>query len=381
MTSKTFTDISEAELDALIERVETAIAQDLSLSVSDMQLLLNALMTLAHLQERMTDKDITLHKLRKLAGIINASEKLKNITPASSNGQSNKKRKRKRPPKKSDTTKTEPIVAQHCQHKLEGYEKGQRCPECERGTLYKYEPATRFRIHGQSPLVCTQHILERLRCNTCGAYFTASMPKEVLEDGEAQQTYGYSARSMMAIYKYYAGNPFYRQQTLQQLFGMPVSASTVYDQCELLANAVQPVWQYLLRLSANARHYHQDDTTNRILNQKTVSKADRKTGKPKIRSGIYTSGVIATLADTHQVVLFKTNIGHAGEWIDEILRQCQGDTAPPIIMSDALNRNRPTQIESYHLTYCNAHARREFVDLLPLFPDKLNPVLERYGGI
>ncbi|NJN46517.1 MAG: IS66 family transposase, partial [Candidatus Competibacteraceae bacterium] len=78
-----------------------------------------------------------------------------------------------------------------------------------------------LRISGQTPLKSTQHLLERLRCNTCGSYFTAALPEAIQQDGPAEQTYGYSARALMAIQKYFAGAPFYRQQTLQQLFGMP----------------------------------------------------------------------------------------------------------------------------------------------------------------
>jgi hypothetical protein len=87
-------------------------------------------------------------------------------------------------------------------------------------------------------LKSTQHLLERLRCNTCGSYFTAALPDTSQQDGPAEQIYGYSARALMAIQKYFAGAPFYRQQTLQQLFGLPISASTVFDQCEQLANAI-----------------------------------------------------------------------------------------------------------------------------------------------
>ena len=75
---------------------------------------------------------------------------------------------------------------------MEGLEKGQRCPDCERGRLYKYDPALVLRISGQTPLTSVQHSLERLRCNTCGAYFTAELPEEVKRDGEAGQTYDYS---------------------------------------------------------------------------------------------------------------------------------------------------------------------------------------------
>jgi hypothetical protein len=382
MSSKPFNDVDEAKLDALIERVNNAIEHNLSLSLEDMQLLLNAIMTLANLQERMADSDITLRKLRKLAGIVKASEKLKDISPKKPSS-SGKKRNRKRSKKNNKATSTgeKPVEHQRCHHKIDAYDKGQICPECAIGKLYKYEPASRFRISGQSPLLCTLHILDRLRCNACGAYFTAPMTEDVLKDGPLEQTYGYSARAIMAIHRYYAGNPFYRQQTLQDLFSMPVSASTVFDQCEHLANHIQPIVQYLLTLSSNATHYHLDDTTNHILNQSSLQKPDRRTGKLRKRTGIYTSGVIATLDDSHEVVLFKTNIGHAGEWIDEILLQRLSGTPPPILMSDALGCNLPTKIDQFHQTLCNAHARREFVDVMPHFPEKVTWVIEHYGGI
>ena len=315
--------------------------------------------------------------MRKLAGIVSSSEKYKDIVPGTETDRTPRKRK---PSKKKPTAKTEPVVHQRCQHNLDGLEEGQLCPECKRGKLYQYDPASVLRISGQTPLICTQHLLERLRCNTCGAYFTAAVPEEVTQDGPIEQHYGYSARALMAINKYFGGAPFYRQQTLQQLFGLPVSASTVFDQCEHLANDVQPVMQCLIAQAADAVHYHLDDTTNRILNQTPVMKPDRKTGKAKLRSGIYTSGVIATLEGEHQCVLFQTTIGHAGEWIDELLSTRDANAPPPIIMCDALSRNFPT-LSAYHSSLCNAHARREFADVIAHFPDKVPWVLERYAII
>ncbi len=361
MTETAWHEMTEAELDALIERVRAAVAHGLSLSVEDMQLLLKALLSLAHLQERLAESDITLHKLRKLAGLVSASEKLKDVLPGSAGKGGSKPR---RPSKKPSKPAAEPVIHERCPHQLEGLAKGQRCPECERGTLYKYSPALVLRISGQTPLKSTQHLLQRLRCNTCGAYFTAELPEAVRRDGPADQPYGYSARALMAIQKYFAGSPFYRQQTLQQLFGLPVSASTVFDQCEELANAIRPLFIYLMAVAGKqALRYFLDDTTNRILTQGAVSKPDRRTGKPKQRTGIYTSGVIAELAEGVQCVLYQTNVGHAGEWIDELLR-ARPPTAPvPIVMCDALSRNRPSVLAQYHLALCNAHARREFVDL------------------
>jgi len=74
--TQSFTDIDNDALDALIERVTEAKEHELALSPDDCQLLLNALMTLANLQENIASKDVTIYKLKKLVGIIKSSEKL-----------------------------------------------------------------------------------------------------------------------------------------------------------------------------------------------------------------------------------------------------------------------------------------------------------------
>jgi transposase len=159
--SQPFTELSQAELDGLIERVKEAAEYGLALSAEDLQWLLNALLMLAQLQAEMADQDITLQKLRKLAGIVNSSEKLRNLTP----GDARNKPSRRPKPKLSPKPPAEAVVHERCQHALEGLKKGQRCPACGRGTLYKYTPAVVLRISGQTPLKSTQHLLERLRCN------------------------------------------------------------------------------------------------------------------------------------------------------------------------------------------------------------------------
>ena len=68
-------DISELdteELDALMVRLQEAIDFELALSTDDIRLLLSAVMTLASMQERLSSKDVTVHKLRKLLGMVQA---------------------------------------------------------------------------------------------------------------------------------------------------------------------------------------------------------------------------------------------------------------------------------------------------------------------
>ncbi|MDF5089031.1 transposase, partial [Vibrio parahaemolyticus] len=103
-------------------------------------------------------------------------------------------------------------------------------------------------------------------------YFTATLPDDVVEDGGPSQKYGYSARTLMALHKFFAGAPYYRQESMQALMGVKLTASTIFDQVELVANSLQPVYNLLRIFAANAEHYYLDDTSNRILDKVPIEK-------------------------------------------------------------------------------------------------------------
>ena len=375
--SQPFTDIDSQALEALIVRVTEAKDNHLALSTADCQLLLNALLTLSTMQSRLANHDVTVHKLRKLLGIEKSSEGLGKLLNNSKAASTRQKKPTTRRAQGEGFTPTKPKVVMHSHADLV---KGATCPECQIGKMYKSEPGSLLRITGQSPFTPEQHVMERLRCNTCGAYATAALPPEVLSDGDSQQKYGYSARALMAIYKYFAGLPFYRQGSIQKLLGVNITASTVFDQVEYVANDIYPVYQALVNSAADAVHYYMDDTTHRILDAKPIEKKARSSDKMQLRSGVYTSGVIATTSEHHSIVLFETNIGHAGEFIDSILQHRHNDSPKPIIMSDALTSNRPT-VRVVIGSLCNSHARRQFVDVITHFPDEVEQILTRYGEI
>lgn len=370
----TIHEIDYAELSALIIRIEEAIAHDLSLSVEDMKLLLTAITTLCTLQAKIEQDDITLHKLRKLLGMIKQSEKRK----ASTSGR--KKGEKKKSVKPKNTNKKNNMAPKVVHHQLEGHHKGETCEACARGKLYKFEPATLLRITGHARYEATRHIVEQLRCNACQKVYKASLPETVLEDGDADQEYGYSARSMMVIDKFYTGVPYYHQGNLAMLFGHAVVASTIFDQCEYVANDVMPIFYELKRQAANAARFLIDDTRHRILEQAPELR-DRPNGKgQQLRSGVYCSGLIATLASGDEIVLFETSLGHAGEHLASILEKRSKDLAPPLVMSDALSSNSVIKTE-FIACYCNAHARRQFYDLEHAYPKDIGWVLETYGKI
>lgn len=376
----TFTDIDGDALDALIERVTEAKEHELALSPDDCQLLLDALLTLANLQENIASKDVTIHKLKKLVGLVKSSEKLGELVNQGLRTSKGRKPKNNKQGK-TDKPSTNKVKAKVIHHPLDAYSKGGDCPECGIGKLAKYEPASFLRIAGQSPFVPEQHVMERLRCNACGAYFTAPLAEDVLADGHAQQKYGYSARTLMAISKYYTGTPFYRQGSLQSILGVSITASTIFDQTEYVANAINPVFKQLKLAAGNASHYYIDDTTHRILDQTSVIKKQRNSDKERVRTGVYSSGMIATTEAGQKIVLFETNIGHAGEFLDSVLAFRDETRPPPLIMSDALSSNRPSGNMEYVSSLCNSHARRQFVDVLSHFPEEVEEILDRYGEI
>lgn len=239
-----FVDIDEAALDALIARVEEARDHALALSAADLGLLLNALLTLANLHERLEHNELTLRKMRKLLGIVRASERLRDVTgvgaaddgagPGNGNGSEEAGARgdggddgesepgtggpRKPARRKRATPEPAPPSVHH--HPMTGQARGDECPACHRGTLHKYQPSEFTRIRGHSPYTAERHVSEQLRCSGCGQIHRAPLPGDVLADGAAGQRYGYSARSAMAIYKHFGGQPYHREQTLQGLFGV-----------------------------------------------------------------------------------------------------------------------------------------------------------------
>ena len=144
---------------------------------------------------------------------------------------------------------------------------------------------------------------------------------------------------------------------MQALLGEPITASTIFDQCEKVADALNPVFRAIKLAGAQASLFYFDDTPNRILQQGPVEKT--RGGKTRLRTGIYSSACLAILSEladeslslelmnpTRRIVLFQTNVGHAGEWMEEILAGRAATLGPPILMSDALSSNQIHDIRS-----------------------------------
>lgn len=245
------------------------------------------------------------------------------------------------------------------------------CPKCPKGKVYlQQNPGIIVHVYGTAPLSATIYELEKLRCNLCGAIFTAKAPEQV-----GREKYDDSAKAMMALLKYGAGMPFYRLENLQQNLGLPMASSTTWDQVEKAGDKIYPVYKELEKQAAQGDLVHNDDTSNKILDLIKENKTKTK----KERTGIFTTGIVS-VSQGRNIAIFHTGRRHAGENLAALLEKRAEDKEPPIQMADALSHNVPKEYETI-LANCLAHARRKFVDVTWAFPDECRYVIEALGKV
>ena len=248
---------------------------------------------------------------------------------------------------------------------------GTLCRECQKGKLrLKPRPAVAIRIWGQPPVSAVIHEMEALRCDVCGKTFTAPTPPEA-----GTQKYDRSVGVLVSLLRYGSGMPFYRLERLQRSLGVPLPASTQWELVEEVAKTVEPVFDHLIYVAAQAHTLCNDDTGMRVGALRQQIKAE----KDPERTGIFTTGIVASGGD-HPIALFFTGRKHAGENLDEVLRRRQPQLPTPLQMCDGLTRNEPREFTTI-LGNCLVHARRGFIDVSSNFPDECRHVLESLRNI
>jgi len=246
------------------------------------------------------------------------------------------------------------------------HNKGDRCPKCLRGKLYQIDPEIFMRFFATAPVQLVTYLLEKLRCNLCGEIFTAEKPAEA-----GEKKYDETVAAQVAVAKYGAGLPFNRLEKLQENSGIPLPASSQWDILNESAQTLKPVHMELIRQAAQADIIYQDDTTNRVL---SLNSGCKENGKAKQRKGVFTTGIISECADK-TIACFFTGHKHAGENLRDLLDQRLADLSPPIQMCDALSRNMSAKLASI-ICNCLTHGRRNFVDLIDVFPEESRQVIE-----
>ena len=143
-----------------------------------------------------------------------------------------------------------------------------------------------------------------------------------------------------------------------------------------LADLVEFVFKTLWCCAAQAYLLHHDDTKARLRYLPTTCRTNEvdKHTPDKDRKGRYTTGIVAKYQD-QTIVLFQTGRRHAGENLGRLLDDRDPVQGPPLVMCDALSRNIPTN-HPIRLCNCNTHARRQFVDIVDIFPAQCTHIIE-----
>ena len=354
-------DISPKELDALLERVKAG-----NLDENDYEIIKALADTVSYLSQLSDEKAATIKRLLKML-FGDRSEKAEKVLKQPNR---NKKDKTDKKPKghgrqpASAYTGAKKVKIRH-----ESLKHGRRCPECQRGRVYRdLQPAKIVRVTGSAPLKATVYEMERLRCNLCGEIFTAKAP-----EGIGNEKYDAASGAMIALLKYGSGLPFNRLEQLQGALGVPLAASTQWEIVDDGADKILTAWQELVRQAAQGAVLYNDDTTARILSLiKENAAADPK------RKGMFTTGILSEVTG-QRVALFFSGRNHAGENLAQVLEK-RRKKDPPIQMCDALSRNLPADFTTL-LANCLVHARRNFVDVYASFPTPCQFVIETLAEV
>ena len=367
-------DITSEQIDNLIDRLESE-----SLIKEDYPILTELLRAIVWLNFSLQEKRLSIRRLRSIFGIKTESAKklLDLIGNKSKEDLSDQEEKENNKDSSKDKKKNHGHKAakEYSQAKIikvahESLKKGSICPDCKKGKLFNLKPGTVLKIIGQPWLQVEIYQPERLRCSLCGKTFTAVLPK-----GVGMERIDQTAKAIVSLLKYRGGVPFYRQEQIQEILGAPISASEIWEMTEDVANILLPIYSELCKEASNAEILHNDDTSAKIL---SIEK-ERKETKEK-RKGIFTTAIIAKLKGSAKIGLFFTGRNHAGENLDNLLTQRLNNLPPPIQECDAASLNVPKNHQT-ELANCLAHARRNFYELIDVWPKIVTKVIGYFSGV
>lgn len=120
---------------------------------------------------------------------------------------------------------------------LPNLKQGDLCSEGCGGRLYALPVGTVIRVDSQSLVAPTKYYLEKLRCNVCQTFISASLPKAA-----GSEKYTARLKAQLAMYRFMLGIPYYRLATYQSLLGVPLAKSTQWDLIESLAGYCLPIF-------------------------------------------------------------------------------------------------------------------------------------------
>jgi transposase len=365
------------DLHATLERVKAAV------DAADYETLKAAVDTLAFLTQELEAKGTTIDRLRRM--LFGAkTEKTSHVVGDAASGAgapAGEAKAKPKPPGHGRNGAAAYVGAEQVKVPHASLHTGDACPACQQGKVYPLaEPAVLLRVTAMAPLRAFRYELDRLRCNACGEVFTAETP-----EGVGPDKYDETAAGMIGLLRYGTGLPFNRIARLEKGFGIPLPPPTQWEVVERGAGLMAPAHEELIRQAAQGELLHNDDTKMKVLElmaesrQEADAADDDDDTPPHERTGVFTSGIVA-VAGGHQIALFFTGRQHAGENLRDVLARRAAELPLPIQMCDALAANTAGKLPTI-VAGCNAHGRRQFVEVANNFPDDCRHVLEELGKV
>ena len=379
-------DLTAEEADKLIERIRAS-----SLCDEDKKIVTGVVHFCLWLQVKLLEAKISIHKLSKFFGI--RSEKRSNKKEHEDSKEGTPQISTELQPEADQKLPQEETTAENVPERKLGKNKGRLpanqysgatkievehpslssgdlcpLPLCD-GRVYKTEPGSIIRVIGGKMAEAKHYVLEKLRCNLCGALFSAELPTDAGPD-----KYDARFKSTLAVHKYFLGLPFYRMERMQSYLGVPLPDSTQWQLVEQVADAVYPIFYYLEYLAAQGKAVFLDDTGVKIIAVKLALKNNLSIK----RRGTFTTGIIAHVGN-HKIYLFYSSQRHAGENANNLLKKRNEGLEKILYMCDGL----PSNIPDFEviLINCMSHARREFIDLESYYPQECAIVIKSLASI
>lgn len=247
------------------------------------------------------------------------------------------------------------------------------CPLGCGGRLYvptNTNPGVVVRVTGQDFMRVKKYYLQALRCNLCGYYIKATLPKEA-----GEEKYDERFRAILALYKFELGVPYQRLERYQGFMKNPLPDSTQWDEIQKLGGYAYSIFEVLQYLTANGAFIHNDDTYVKILSViADLQKIDNPT-----RTGMFTTGIVGQ-HQSHPIALFFNGTLHAGENLNNVLKKRDKTLSPIIQMCDALSRNIPVDIPTL-VCNCLSHGFRKFKDIRAFFPEICQSIMHQLADV
>lgn len=250
---------------------------------------------------------------------------------------------------------------------------GDTCSCCNRGKLYPGAARKMLRFKGHAPVSVDRYQKEVLRCGLCG--------KEYIASGSINK-WEASARSAIALQKI-KGMPFYRLSKLQELCGVPVAISSLWQQCaDLWDDCASYIYEGLLQeIADRGKIIYADDTRAKIL--KIID--ENKELPAKERRSCNTTVIHAETEEGNRMVVYITDNKHCGENLASLLEPRSNSARYLKLVVDASSNNTPQvseeALKKIIMANCLAHGRRKFAELIGDYPEECGYFLREIAEI